>query len=89
MRLTPYDYYTMSWADYHLTCEGWVKARENDQYLLRRVAYIVHASMVSKPVDPDKLWPIGEKKNEVNTSLLQKLAAHKIKSNAGTTGDNH
>jgi hypothetical protein len=89
MGMAPYDYYIMTWSEYHLKCVGFNRAREIDQYLLRRVAYIVHASMVSKPVDPEKLWPIGEKKSEVSSSLMKKLAAFKLKQlqDGGTTGD--
>jgi hypothetical protein len=80
MNLLPYDYYCMTWHEYNLKCEGFVRAKEMDQHLLRRVAYIVHASMVSKPLSPDKLWPIGESKKEtISPSLMKKLAAFKAK----------
>jgi hypothetical protein len=82
MNLTPYDYYCMTWYEYNLKCEGFVKAKELDQHLLRRVAYIVHCSMVSKPLSPEKLWPIGDEakdKDKISPSLMKKLAAFKAK----------
>lgn len=76
MNMLPYDYYCMTHYEYNLKCDGYAKARELDQYMLRRVAYIVHASLVEKPVNPDTLWPIGEKKpDEISPELLKKLAA--------------
>lgn len=74
MGLTPGDFYEMETADFLLSSEGFRQKMDYEQSLLKRVAYITHASMVQKPLHPDKLWPIGEVK-KIDKEYLKKRSS--------------
>lgn len=61
--IMPEVWYDMQIDDFFLMVKGFQKRKEYGEGLFKRLAYIVHASMVSKPLNPDKLWPMnGEKR---------------------------
>lgn len=39
----------------------------------RNIAYIVHASLVKKPMNPEKLWPIGKKQAKQPIYMTKEL----------------
>ncbi len=62
----------MDLEDFLLMCKGFWKKNEYEENRFKRMAYITHASMVSKPLHPDKLWPIGEVKKVSKEDLKKR-----------------
>jgi len=52
--------------------KGFWDRQKYEQGLLRRVAYIVHASMVTKPLDPERLWPLDPAKKLTKEQLKKR-----------------
>lgn len=80
MGLMPKDFYSLSMREWKAKVKGWHKHQKNIAYLLRRQAYIIHASLVEKPLDPEQLWPIDkiqETKETQDERLLRKLSNFK------------
>jgi hypothetical protein len=57
---TEYEFYCTTPKAFYLAQRGYHKEKELLQHYFRRHAYIIHASLVPKPAQPEALWPIGE-----------------------------
>lgn len=62
MKILPDQFYAMEADDFWLMFAGWQDQLIYEQVITRNLAYIIHCSMVGKPLSIQKLWPIaGEK----------------------------
>lgn len=76
----PEVFYSMEMDEFWLMYEGWVDDKTHFEGLLRRHAYIIHASMVSNPAALERLWPMGEKRStKITDSQREKLAKLRAK----------
>jgi hypothetical protein len=88
--------YDMEIDDLRIMIRGFEKRLEYEESLFKRLAYITHASMVSKPLSPERLWPARGKKKltgeEIKKrselmmeriNLMEKIDKEKRKLNGG------
>lgn len=68
----------MEMDDFNLMSKGFWDKKKYEQHLLRRVAYIAHASMVSKPLSPDKIWKIDDVESKKKTPEEMKAERDEI-----------
>lgn len=73
---TEYEYYNTSFKGFILAQRGYDEERKLQQHYLRRVAYIIHCSMVEKPLNPSTLWPIGEEMEDVKSDDQEREERH-------------
>ena len=60
----------MEMEDFRLMMKGYWKKEQYHESLFRNVAWITHASFVSKAVPMNQLWPIGEKEKPLTREEL-------------------
>jgi hypothetical protein len=88
--MNEYEYYTSS--PYALFCkaEGYFDLEEKNTKILRHATYLIHRSLVAKPVnDVRKFWPIGIKENEaLKPKPMTKELFEKILKNHNITWQN-
>lgn len=87
LRMSEYEYYTSS--PYALVCkaEGYFDLEEKRTKILRHATFLIHRSLVSKPVnDVRKFWPVSKdeverlKKPTITKELFEQiLQKHNVK----------
>lgn len=78
---TEYDFYCSTLRGFINAQRGYHEEKKVLQHYLRRVTWVIHSSLVSKPMKPEEIWPIegDEKQSGISESLLQRLKEHKEK----------
>lgn len=79
MNCDPDVFYRMRLKDFLLKSKGFWERLKYDQYMMRRLAYITHASFVSKPLSAERLWPIDTEYKKVTQEDLDKRSADIMK----------
>jgi hypothetical protein len=73
MNCDPDVFFRMRMKDFLLKAEGFWERLKYDQQIIRRLAYITHASMSPKPLTPQRLWPMdGEEKKLTKEDLKER-----------------
>lgn len=83
--LSEYEYYTNS--PYVNYCKeiGYYKRLDDLQHIHRFASYRLHQSLVKKPLNIDKFWQIGEKKNEFEVPTFTPETWAEMKKTHGLT----
>lgn len=75
MNCDPDVFYRMRMKDFWLKAKGFWERLKYEQHTFRRLAYITHASFVSKPLSAERLWPIDTEYKKVTQEDLNKRSA--------------
>ena len=68
----------MKLTDFVLMTKGFWDRRKYEQHIVRRLAYITRASMVSKPLHPNKIWPIDDVESKPVTKEELKARSEEV-----------
>lgn len=63
--LKPREYYLLDPYEFYCIVEGFMTKRKNEIEVARFAAYRIHQSLVEKPVQIDKFWPMADKVEEI------------------------
>jgi hypothetical protein len=77
--LDPEVWYDMEMEDFTLMMKGYWKKETYHERIFRNVAWITHASFVSKAIPMNRLWPIGEQDKPLSKAELDKRSEEIMK----------
>lgn len=72
MGLMPHEFYDLEHEEFWLMFNGWHKEKTEHGLVLQRLTWVIHASMVQKPVPEEKILGLKSPNRKARVSQSQK-----------------